>query len=155
MRRIGARPLFGVVFTLLAGCASAPPKLEHATASPSFAPAPVAKRNVPIQRDLYTQKLVYLLRHGWRTPAELDAPPMSLNTVVELSVDRYGQFVRYRLAESSGNTSFDGSVADHLQALIDSGARAEQGPPYIVERVFGEQLIVLFRGPPPPGTPPY
>jgi hypothetical protein len=148
-----ARSLLGAVLTLLAGCASATPKL--APAPRASAPVAAALHDVPIQRDLYTHKLVYLLRHGWRTPAQLDAPPMSLNTVVELAIDAHGQLMRYRLAQSSGNASFDSSVADHLQALIDSGARAEHGPPYIVDRVFGELITVLFRGPPPPGTPPY
>lgn len=150
-----ARPLLGAVLTLLAGCASATPKLAHAPARGASAPAAAAQRDVPIQRDLYTHKLVYLLRHGWRAPAELDAPPMSLDTLIELAIDSHGQLVRYRLVQSSGNGSFDGSVTEHLQALIDSGAHAEHGPPYIVDRVFGELITVLFRGPPPPGTPPY
>jgi hypothetical protein len=63
--------------------------------------------------------------------------------------------VRYRVARSSGDPSFDVSVTEHLQALLDSGARVEQGPPYIADRMFGETITVLFRGPPPPGTPPY
>jgi len=154
MRRTGARPLLGTVLALLAGCASAAPEVEHpAAASPAASAS--APREVPIQRDLYTHQLVYLLRHGWRTPDHLDAPAMSLHTLVELSVDSHGLFVRYRVAKSSGNVAFDDSVAQHLQTLLDSGARVEQGPPYAVDRVFGETITVLFRGPPPPGTPPY
>jgi hypothetical protein len=155
MRRIGARPLVGVVLTLLVGCGAAAPKPEHSPTSQPAAKAAPAIAYVPMQRDLYTRRLVYLLRHGWRTPATLDASPMSLKTMAELELDAHGQFVRYRLSKSSGSEPFDSSVAGHLQALIDSGARAERGPPYIVDHVFGEMLTVLFQGPPPPGTPPY
>src|SRR5690349_17778204 len=126
MRRIGARPLV-VVIMLLAGCGGATPKPERSPApQPAAAPAP-ALAYVPMQRDLYTQRLVYLLRHGWRTPGTLDATPMSLKTMAELELDAHGSFVRYRLSKSSGSASFDRSVAGHLQSLIDSGARAERG----------------------------
>ena len=159
MRCIGALPLIGIVLSLLAGCGGTTPEPEHA--APPAAQAPVATpaeeeiTYVPAQRDLYTLKLVYLLRHGWQTPAELEVAPMSLKAMAELEVDANGIFVSYRLAKSSGSTPFDSSVTGHLQTLIDSGARAEAGPPYIVDRIFGERLTVLFRGPPPPGTPPY
>lgn len=157
MRCTGALPLFSCVLTLLVGCSAATPKPEHAAPA---VPAPGAAAQepiayVPAQRDLYTLKLVYLLRHGWRTPADLEVAPMSLKTLAELEVDANGIFVRYRLAKSSGSQPFDSSVTVHLQGLIDSGARAEAGPPYIVDRIFGETLTVLFRGPPPPGTAPY
>jgi hypothetical protein len=95
------------------------------------------------------------MRHGWRTPAELRAEPMSLRVMTEVEINANGMFVDYRLARSSGNPLFDRSVADHLQSLIDSGARAESGPPYVVDHIFGEMLTVLFTGPPVPGTPPY
>jgi hypothetical protein len=150
MRCIGALPLIGIVLSLLAGCGGTTPAPKRA--SP---PAEEEITYVPVQRDLYTQKLVYLLRHGWRTPAELEVAPMSLKALAELEVDANGIFVSYRLAKSSGSLPFDSSVTGHLQTLIDSGARAEAGPPYIVDRIFGETLTVLFRGPPPPGTPPY
>jgi len=142
---------------LLVGCSAATPKPEHAAPAAPAAIAAAAEPIpfVPAQRDLYTLRLVYLLRHGWRTPADLEAQPMSLKAMAELEVDPNGIFVSYRLAKSSGSAPFDSSVTGHLQALIDSGARAESGPPYIVDRIFGETLTVLFRGPPPPGTPPY
>ena len=58
----------------------------------------------------------------------------------------------FRLAQSSGSAPFDSSVTGHLQTLIDAGARADSGPPYIVEHVFGETLTVRFSGPPPAGS---
>lgn len=157
MRCIGALPLIGIVVSLLAGCGGTTPEPAHAPATVQAPTTPPEEEitYVPAQPDLYTLKLVYLLRHGWRTPAELEVAPMSLKAMAELEVDANGIFVSYRLAKSSGSQPFDRSVAGHLQTLIDSGARAEAGPPYIVDRIFGETLTVLFRGPPPPGTPPY
>lgn len=157
MRCIGALPLIGVVVSLLAGCGGTTREPVHAPPAAQAPVAPAAEEvtYVPMQRDQYTLKLVYLLRHGWQTPAELEVAPMSLKALAELEIDANGLFVSYRLAKSSGSTPFDSSVTGHLQTLIDSGARAEYGPPYIVDRIFGETLTVLFRGPPPPGTPPY
>jgi hypothetical protein len=110
---------------------------------------------VRIEREEYSGRLLFLMRHGWRTPSELRAPPMSLRAMTEVEINAQGMFVDYRLSRSSGNPLFDRSVLDQLQALIDSGARAEDGPPYVVDHVFGERLVVLFTGPPVPGTPPY
>lgn len=154
MGRIGARPVVGVGVAVLMGCSATQPMPEHPRAQPAAAAGSPAVY-VPMQRDLYTVKLVYLLRHGWRTPEALEAAPMSLKATAELEVDAHGMFARFRLAKSSGNALFDDSVTGHLQALIDSGARADSGPPYIVDHVFGETLTVRFSGPPPPGTPPY
>jgi hypothetical protein len=130
-------------------CSAATPKPERAPLRPS------EPSHARLERELYAGKLLYLLRHGWREPAELRAPPMSLRATTEVEVSAQGMFMRYRLARSSGNALFDQSVTDHLQTLIDSGARAESGPPYAVANVFGETLTVLFTGPPAPGTPPY
>lgn len=154
MRRRGAQRLVVLALAWLASCSAATPKPEHAAVTPVASVAPPLER-VRIEREDYSGKLLFLMRHGWREPADLRVEPMSLQTLVHVDIDAQGMFVSRRLSESSGNASFDQSVTEHLQALIDRGARAESGPPYIVDSVFGETLTVLFTGPPPPGTPPY
>jgi hypothetical protein len=138
-------------------CSAATPKPE--TVPPqarlpqtALVPPPA---HVRIEREVYAGKLLFLMRHGWRTPTELQADPMSLRTLAHVEINHKGMFVDYRVSRSSGNPLFDQSVADQLQGLIDRGARAESGPPYVVDQIFGEVLTVLFTGPPPPGTPPY
>ncbi len=140
-----ARWLVALALAYIASCSAAQPKPAQTTAAPA-----TRARYAAIERGSYDRKLLFLLSHGWRVSREVQSPLMSLRTTAEVELDKHGMFVGYRLAESSGNPLFDDSVADHLQALIDSGAHAEHGPPYIVDHVFGEAITVRFTGPPTP-----
>jgi hypothetical protein len=150
MHGLGALWVFGAALLFIAGCSAATPKPRHVARVAEPVPS-----DAPMQRDLYSQRLIYLLRRGWRPPTDLRVAPMTLKTTAEVDIDAFGSFVAYRLAESSGDERFDISVTAQLQALIDAGARAESGPPYIVDHVYGETLKVRFNGPPPPGSPPF
>lgn len=159
MRGVGARSVLGTAFLVIASCSATAPKPQRLAPVPApLAAAHVAQAlpfDAPLQRDLYSQRLIYLMRRGWRPPTDLSAAPMSLKAIAEVDIDAFGVFAAYRLAESSGDARFDVSVTSQLQALIDSGARVESGPPYIVDHVYGETLKVRFNGPPPAGSPPF
>jgi len=127
--RTGARWLVGLALVWVASCNAATPKPEHASLRPSARPSTKRPAHVRIEREIYSGKLLFLLRHGWREPADLRVPPMSLRTTAVVEISPEGMFVHYRLERSSGNPLFDQSVT--------------------------ETLTVLFTGPPAPGTPPY
>lgn len=145
-----ARWLVALALAYVASCSSAQPKPAQTKPAQTTAAPATRARYAAIERGSYDRKLLFLLSHGWRVSREVESPPMSLRTTAEVELDKHGTFVGYRLAVSSGNPLFDDSVSDHLQALIDSGAHAEHGPPYIVDHVFGEAITVRFTGPPTP-----
>jgi hypothetical protein len=68
MRGLGARVALGTAFLFIASCSAATPKPQHGAPLPSPNAAAHAAQappfDAPLQRDLYSQRLIYLLRRG-------------------------------------------------------------------------------------------